>query len=206
MQRFEVKAVAQLIRRLPTHSSRPDRCVAMSDTPLVPGGSESLPPLYDAASMLEMDAEVARGFIVLLGGEVPMDGRRRRTNNASPQELVASLDDSALTLGFLALTQGNTVDACLGVSGVSSRDSKGRQCARKVKELLADAADSNADLQRMAVGAYQEAFHVIFNFAKRAGRLNFFTRCFCYRRFRDEAEMDLKAAFQHLDEAIQATL
>ncbi|CAJ1931892.1 unnamed protein product [Cylindrotheca closterium] len=82
-----------------------------------------LDKLYDAESMMEIEKSVAQGYITLLGGNQDAD--------ADP------------ALSFMALTQGNVIDACFGVSSASM--SRGEvtpnmQAARAAKALLDESA------------------------------------------------------------------
>lgn len=163
--------------------------------------ASAVPRLYDTTSMLEMDMEVARGFVVLLGGAPAVEKRSRGSKGRTSP----SPDDGAITLGFLALTEGNTVEACFGVSGVS-KDDAGKKFAREVKNVLADAVDSNEDIRRISVVTYQEAFRIIVKFGEAQKRLNCITRCFRFVKVKKTAVSNLRENFQHLEEAIQAAL
>jgi hypothetical protein len=145
--------------------------------------------------MLVMDQQLAHGFVTILGGSPPLP------KAATSQGLI---DEGAVTLGFLALTEGNTVDACFGVSSISSKDARGKMMAKGVKQLLAAAADSNDDIRRLAVLTYQQAFRDVVRFHDKSKKLNFFTRCFCYGKLQQKTLARLKENFSHLDEAVQA--
>jgi len=166
-------------------------------------GNKSLPHLYDPASMLQMDKEVARGFIVLMGGTPPSSGSGGSSNSGG--KVASDIDDNTVTLGFLALTEGNTVEACFGVNGMvaGGKNDQGKKCARQVKSLLADAVDANEDVRKLAVIAYQRAFRTVFTYREKVGRLNVFTYCFCYRKLQKKAQKSLKDIFSHLEEVIR---
>lgn len=156
--------------------------------------------LYDAASLLEVDGEVARGFVVLLGG-TPDDLKRNKSSQRS-----FAMDDSQVTLGFLAIMEGSVLDACFGIDRLSPKDARGRKHVREAKDLLADAADNNDDIRKLAVAAYQRAFAVVYAFQLKARRLHFFNRCFCFGKLQKQAQAGLKEAFVHVEEAVQAAL
>jgi len=168
--------------------------------PLLQNADKALPPLYDPASMMNMDPELARGFIVLMGGKVEKNGKVSTPKPPGP----GAVDEANATLGFLALTEGNTVEACFGVNAVTT-GRQGRKQAQQVKVLLADAVDGNEDIRRLAVRTYQGAFRIVYRFGEKKRRLNVFTRCLCYRKMQEKAQKDLRENFQLLEEAVQAT-
>jgi hypothetical protein len=163
----------------------------MSGSPLVSKSSSRV--FYDEACLLVMDRQIAQGFVTILGG---------RGLDAGD----TGIDESKVTLGFLALTEGNAVDACFGVSSISSKDAKGKKMAKEVKRLLATAADSNEAIRRMAVLTYQQAFLIVVRFNDKTKKLNWFTRCFCYGKLQKQAIARLKENFAHLEEAVQSAL
>lgn len=170
------------------------------NAPLLQNSGKSLPPLYDSESLLHMDGEVARGFIVLLGGTVVERNQKLSAPKISPSDI----DETAASLGFLALTEGNTIDAAFGVNNITT-DQQGKKCAQQVKGLLADAVDSNESIERLAVITYQGAYRIVYAFCDKKRRMNIFTRCFCFRKVHMKAEQALEDNFQHLEEALQAT-
>ena len=155
--------------------------------------SPVLQKLYDQDSMLSMDRSVASGFVVLLGG----------AEATSKKEMTKKGD---ISLGFLALTQGNVLDACFGVVHPSRReDTPATRSARAGKEMLDDAAatqSASEAFQRIAVEAYCEAFQAVLDYKDDDARLNCITRCFRARKIRRKAEKALRAAFSGLAEAI----
>ena len=148
---------------------------------------------YDEACLLVMDRQIAQGFVTILGGTPDVGD-------------TVVIDESKVTLGFLALTEGNAVDACFGVSSISNKDAKGKKMAKEVKQILAIAADSNDAIRRMAVLSYQQAFLVVVRFNDKTKKLNWFTRCFCYGKLQKQATARLKENFEHLEEAVRSAL
>lgn len=144
--------------------------------------------------MLQMEEPIAHGYIILLGGN---GGTGNDPNDR---------DEATLTLGFLALMEGNVLDACFGVrSVVSSKDTRGKKLVSDAKALIGSASDVNEGIQQVAVLAYRDGFRAVVRYQKRVGKLNCFTYCFRSKRYRREALADLKAAYVGLQEAIQAT-
>jgi hypothetical protein len=162
----------------------------MSGSPLVSKTSSRV--YHDEACLLVMDRQIAQGYVTILGG--------------TPDAGETAIDERKVTLGFLALTEGNAVDACFGVSSISNKDARGKKMAKEVKQVLAIAADSNDAIRRMAVLSYQQAFLIVVRFNDRTKKLNWFTRCFCYGKLQKQAIARLKESFEHLEEAVQSTL
>lgn len=174
------------------------------NAPLLQDQGGGMPHLYDPASMLgeNMDVEVARGFVVLLGGQV--ERRNQKLSSRLPD-----VDENAVALGFLALTEGNTIEACFGVNHMTApadnHQQGGKKQAQQVKALLGDAVDSNENVRPLSVATYQNAFRIVYAFCLKKKSLNVFTKCFCYRRLYNKATLALEKNFEQLQEAIQAT-
>jgi len=146
---------------------------------------------------MNTNGEVAHGYVVLLGGTGP-----EQTKGAATEK--DNLDESQLSLGFMALTEGNVVDACFGVHLTTKKNCKARQYAKEAKAFLAEAADSSDNFRRLAVNTYRHAFEIVFEFQEEVNKLNFFTVCFFYRGLQRKAESSLKRAFEDLQEATEA--
>ena len=71
--------------------------------------SESVPLLYDPEIMVHMEKSVAQAYITLLCGGGDIDVQRKRLNENRMRR-------SAITAGFLAITERNVVEACFGLS------------------------------------------------------------------------------------------
>eukprot|EP00339_Tiarina_fusa_P024618 CAMPEP_0117077922 /NCGR_PEP_ID=MMETSP0472-20121206/54930_1 /TAXON_ID=693140 ORGANISM="Tiarina fusus, Strain LIS" /NCGR_SAMPLE_ID=MMETSP0472 /ASSEMBLY_ACC=CAM_ASM_000603 /LENGTH=161 /DNA_ID=CAMNT_0004804431 /DNA_START=206 /DNA_END=691 /DNA_ORIENTATION=+ len=146
--------------------------------------SKFLDKLYDAESMMLIKGSVASGFIVLLGG-----GDKRKGSTAD------------LSLAFLALTQGNVLEACFGVANPSRReDTPASRAARDAKLMLDDCAATDA-FRRGAVQAYCDAFQLVVIHQDQMGRLNCITRCFRAKKIRKKTERNLREAFMGLAKA-----
>jgi hypothetical protein len=172
----------------------------MSGKPLV-NNDQSI-PLYDASCMLQVDAQMAHGFVVLLSGKSFAKAPKEQSRSNKHK-----VDDNTVMLGFLALTQGNVVDACFGITRVQDKKKKSSiEQAKRVKNLIADAADSSDGIRYLAVEAYRQAFQEISDFHQQVSKLNFFTSCFRLAKIQHDTEMLLKAAFAQLQEAVAAAV
>jgi hypothetical protein len=168
--------------------------------------------------MLVMDRPMAQGFVALLGGgggavpeqPQPASSKKKKSNGsattASTTNNNNTLDDSAVTLGFLALTEGNSIEACFGVSSITMKDARGTIYAKEVKRLLIAAADSNDDIRRLSVSSYQEAFRIVIKFHDKSKKMNCLVHCFCFGKLQKKTMKQLAANFEHLEEAIHTAL
>jgi hypothetical protein len=183
-------------------------------------------PLYDATCMLHIKAEVAHGYVVLLGGTSEQCGKpspkgaRRKpkhtTSSSVPSTTTTNDDDAAIVLGFLALLEGNVMDACFGIHSMTIATKQGNppksavqrqlQHIQQVKDILSDAADENDDIRRLAVEVYRQAFVVCMRYHARVKRLHCCNACFHYGKIRCEAEHDLQEAFAKLQDVMAASL
>jgi hypothetical protein len=170
--------------------------------------NERIVQLYDPTCMLKIDQQIARGFVVLMAGAAAdassgeASGKKKKKKN--------KIERTALELGFMAITDGNVVETCFGVStspvAASMRESAASKHARNVKLLLSEAADSNEQIPRIAVLTYQQAFRVVVHFHDEIAKLNFFTSCFKYGRIQHDAQEALRVTFQQLTSAVESTM
>lgn len=138
--------------------------------------------LYDDEIMLDMDVEKAQGFLVLLrGGE-----------------------EEAQRLAFLALTDGNIVDACLGAPPMK-REGARYYLARETKNALAVSSDSSESIPKLATETYQRALQLIVDHNAKINRVVICCRCFVRGRLRRKTKMELKHNFAMLQEAVLAS-
>ena len=155
--------------------------------------SPTLEKLYDEECVLEIDPSIAHGFIVLLGGaNDPKSGRD------------AAAAEADLNLAFMAITQGNVVDACFGVPISGSRKDKSPAStkAKTCKELLDDAALSRDPIRQVAVDKYCEAFKEVIAYHERMSKVNCIIRCFRYKKLRRKSKKSLHDTFSELAKAI----
>jgi hypothetical protein len=160
-------------------------------------------PLYDGTCMLQVDAQMTHGFVVLLGGSSPPKKEQAKGGKKK-------VDDNAINavmLGYLAITEGNVIDACFGIKSQADKGKKSSvEQAKKVKRLISSAADSSDSVRGLAVETYRQAFQIVLEFHQEVAKLNFFTKCFNYSKIQHEAEISLKDAFAELQEAIAAAM
>jgi len=143
--------------------------------------------------MLELNPSIAKGFISLLGG----GSDANNTNSGTTAPPTADVN-----LSFLALTEGNVLDTCFGISN-SNIKSTNTEKSKKGKELLADAAYINDDMKSIAVTGYRDAFIAIVTYQKEMKQLNFITKCFQSKKIRTKAITNMRVALLAVVEAIE---
>lgn len=187
----------------------------MSSTNTVPLIAEdpTAIPLYDPESMVLIEKSLAQGFMTLLTGGDPEPLKNLAKNR---------IRRSAVDMGFLAITEGNILEACFGLptSSVIVRDRdeqeqapsatgrvrRARAQVRRVKDLLTEAADANEAICKMTVGTYLKGLEIVISTRDHLDELNFFTRCFYYGRVIRKAKVELKQTFSRLQEPLQTAL
>jgi hypothetical protein len=149
--------------------------------------SQVLRKLYDTESMMLIKKGIASGFVVLLGGHGDSNKTRK---------------DADYGLAFMALTQGNVLDACFGVVNPSRReDTPATRSTNEAKALIDGCATSDS-FRVAAVKAYRDAFQVVLNHREQMGRLNCITKCFRTKKIRKKTEQDLRESFLGLAKSI----
>mmetsp|Transcript_5164 Transcript_5164/g.7857 ORF Transcript_5164/g.7857 Transcript_5164/m.7857 type:complete len:199 (-) Transcript_5164:1386-1982(-) len=174
--------------------------------------------LYDAEATLDVNRDIALGFVVLLSGGVfnqssTLENKGRRWSkgrkNSSPVELVPNtdqpieVDENNLMLAFMALIDGNVVDACFGVP--QQRRDTSKPAFRRVQEakaLLSTAADTSDSIHSLAVETYHRAFLIVIDYNDQMDKANCCTRCSKQKKIHRNAKNALKDAFDQLQEAI----
>ena len=172
--------------------------------------------LYDAESIMTVKGSVANGYVVLLKGSPPTPEKKQSNNtkkknkNKKSNEIQNSnSNDDAYdgdALAFMALTSGNVLDACFGVSTATRRDANITPACHSVndaKNLLEDRDLTSDTFRRTAVSAYCDAFQVIIGHHDKMNKLNCITRCFKSSKIRRQTEEDLRIAFSPLITAIE---
>jgi len=143
--------------------------------------------LYDSQELLSMDSKVANGYIILMGG------------------IQSERDMQTQKLAFMALLEGNVIEACFGVNPhTSNPTSTSAKMVKDVKRVLGEAVDVSEAVQALAVNAYAKAFQVVVDYDADMKRLNFITRCFRSKKIHRKADHAFEMAFQPLQEAIAA--
>jgi hypothetical protein len=154
--------------------------------------------------MLNVDAQMGHGFVIILGGMTGIAPANKKKQSRGKNKID---DDNAVMLGYLALTEGNVIDACFGIKNQADKGKKSSvEQAKRVKRLITNAADSSDSVRRLAVETYRKAFVHVLEFHKEVAKLNFFTKCFNYGKIQHDAEMSLKHDFAQLQEAVAAAM
>ena len=148
---------------------------------------------YDPDCTLQIPPSIISGYVVLLGGGNSMETAQESENEEST------------TLGFLALTEGNVIDACFGMCSIIGRSRAASKEVQSVKSLLADAADENDRVRSVAVHSYYTSFMILKLHQEKLSRLNWFARCFRYRGLCRDATADLSKAFEQLNELVRCS-
>lgn len=154
--------------------------------------------LYDPSCMLELDQQMAQGYAILLTGAQEQSRKHKKKSSSGPSQ-------QTVMLGFSAMTEGNVIDACFGLtSGAPSQ--RGSQQVKDVKNALGEASMNNDKIPRIAVMAYSTAFKVILSFKSEVSKLNFFSKCFKYAAIQKQATEALQEAFAPLHDALAESM
>lgn len=151
--------------------------------------SGTLQSLYDAEGLMSISGTVAHGYFILLGGAGGGE------NSAQEQDV---------SLAFMALTQGNVMDACFGVYDLQRRheETPASQAATAAKRMMEERGQESPAFQVVAVRAYHEAFSAVVAYRTKYERLNCLTRCFWAKSLQRSCEMQLKESFLNLARAM----
>lgn len=148
--------------------------------------------LYDMAAMVTMNAQIADGYLSLL---TPSKAGKKKKDR-----------ENAYMVAFMALTDGNVVDACFGLQNYSKdRDHNGAVFCRRAKTLIAEAADTSDAVTKLAVDAYREAFAIVVDTDKKLKKMNFLIRCFFSGGVLRRQRESIQKAFARLEESIQSS-
>lgn len=174
---------------------------------LLPAQEQVHERLYDAESMMHIDGSVANGFVILLNGGASPSPKTKKppspkkgTKRSKQKQSQGAAGDDHTSLAFMALTCGNVLDACFGVTNPSARrreDTPARRSAQAAKDLLDECATTDS-FRRTAVEAYCDAFKAVVVHDEKMSKLNCFTRCFRARKIRRDTEASLSSAFSTL--------
>jgi hypothetical protein len=152
--------------------------------------------------MLQVDPQMGHGFVIILGGASPPKNKKEQSRGQKKID-----DDNAVMLGYLAITEGNVIDACFGIKNQADKGKKSSmEQSKRVKRLITNAADSSDSVRRLSVETYKKAFQHVLDFHKEVAKLNFFTKCFQYAKIQHDFEMSLKDDFAQLQEAVAAAM
>lgn len=165
-------------------------------------------PLYDPVCMLDINREVASGYLILLlGGPETIPSKRRRSKRdrsvTSPASPLPELDDGVVTLAFLSLTDGNVLNACFGApTQLCNASSPSYTMAQNAKRELANAADVSDSVRRLAVQSYAAGFRIVVDYNDKLAKMNPCNRCCKQAELRRKAEQDLKVAYRNLSDVV----
>ena len=149
--------------------------------------------LYDMAAMVTMNAQIANGYVALLTPSKNAGKKKKDRENA-------------YMVAFMALTDGNVVDACFGLQSYSrDRDHNGTVFCRRAKTLISEAADASDAVSQLAVDTYREAFVIVTETEQKLRKMNFLIRCFFSGGILRRQREAIQKAFQRLEESIQAS-
>jgi hypothetical protein len=157
---------------------------------------------YDLESMLNVPPSVANGYIIILAGGTATASALDAKGRVARSKVEKDAADSTV-LGFLALTEGNVIDTCFGLSTVASKASPGVKHVTKLKSLLMAAADEKDEVRQLAVDTFRGSFEILLQHQGKRARLNWFTRCFTYGKLIRETRAQLERAFEELTEVVQ---
>ena len=158
--------------------------------------SQTLDKLYDAESMMMVTQSVAKGFVVLLAGTEPAD------RSASIKKSGKKKEERDISLAFMALVQGNVLDACFGVENASRRQNTPASRASKEAKQMIEVSATTDKFRSLAVSTYYDAFKVVAEYRTNYDKLNCITRCFKAKKLAKVCETDLRQAFLGLAKAI----
>ena len=179
--------------------------------------------LYDTTSILDTPRDIAHGFVILLSGgsllssptellkrkksrfKLDRNNKSNQANNAGNEQLFELVDENSLTLAFIALTDGNVIDASLGAPyhrlSNTSPSTVYRQ-SQVAKSALVDASDTSDSICQLAVETYHKAFLIVVEYHDRVGDLSCCSRCVTEEKIYRRAEIALKESFEPLIEAV----
>lgn len=162
--------------------------------------------LYDPVCMLDCSRDVASGYLILLQGGPSAPSPSPQKRRGKRDRTAPDIDEGAVTLAFLALTDGNVINACFGAPSqlLNASSSPSHTMAQRAKRALADAADTSDAVRRLSVETYAKAFRIVLEEKDQEERLSPCSRCFKHAQLRREAEADLQVAFWTLSEAVSA--
>ena len=166
--------------------------------------------LYDSQVLLNMDTKVASGYVILLGGYPTSNNQKAKKTRSEDEAEALKLDRGAINLAFMALIEGNVIDACFGVityvsaSEAARSSDRAAKIASDAKTMLSEAVRSSDAVREIAVAAYGKAFQIVLQYNQDIKSLNFITRCFRWKPIRSRAEESLFQAFRPLNEVIEA--
>ena len=164
--------------------------------------------LYDPVCMLDINRDVASGYLILLQGGptgISPQKKRRSKRDRTSVSVTGDIDDDSLSLAFMSLTDGNVLNACFGAPTQRvEASSPAYQMAQQAKGALGNAAETSDAVRLLAVETYAKAFRIVLHYDDQLSQISPCCRCFKQGKLHTDAEADLQAAFQRLSEAVAA--
>jgi len=137
--------------------------------------------------------------------ENPSDEKCEDEQSSDEQSLE---EDSSLELAFMAITNGNVIDATFGVESTGgSRRSKNTSsvafnASQNAKRKIVEASECCDGIVRLAVQVYCKCFEIVIAYQTALNEIGYLRRCLEQQKIRDGAEKELRALFAPLDEAV----
>ena len=158
--------------------------------------------LYDDLAMLQMKKSLCQGYIILLTGGVPPPEQPLKKKKNKKGKRCKDADDPAVVVAFAALTTGNVIDACFGVTMASKPSPQVVSLIKEAKSALFAADDASENAAKLGVDAYKAAFQTIVRMHDKLAKLNFFTKCFNEGKIRNQASKQLESDFYMLEQIV----
>ena len=158
--------------------------------------------LYDDAIMLQMKKTICQGYITLLTGGIPIPEQAPKKKKSKKAKRSKDGDDPAVVLAFAALTTGNVIDVCFGVTMASKPSPTVVSLIKDAKRALFAADDASENAAKLAVEAYRAAFQTIIRMNDKLDKLNIFTKCFNEGKIRKQTSKQLEADFYMLEQIL----
>lgn len=173
-----------------------------SDTDVGGGSLKQEIQLYDDAVMLQMKKAICQGYMTLLTGGIPVPEQPLKKKRNKKGKRSKDTDDPAVVLAFAALTTGNVIDACFGVTMASKPSATVISLIKEAKRAMFAADDANENAAKLAVEAYRAAFQTIIRMNEKLDKLNVFTRCFNEGKIRKQTSKKLSSDFYMLEQIL----
>ena len=140
--------------------------------------------------------------------ESPIEGNSGESSSQNVNEPLCP--ESAIQLAFIAIVDGNVIDATFGVNTVGgnkrSKDTSSWafNASRSAKNVLRDAAESSDSVAKLTVETFKRCFDIVLNYHDCNDDLGLITWCYKHHNLQKDAMDDLEEAFLPLSEAVEA--
>ena len=171
-------------------------------------GSDSRLRLYEPDATLDISRQMAEGFIILLtGGKENAQKKEKKGKKLAAKKIESS--DS--TLAFIAITDGNVIDACFGNGPTGGLKFSGSEYAVKsasntksrIRNVVEDAPPSLADRTKdLTINSYTKCFQIVVSYHDEVKAASFLSWCFKAKKKRKKAEKSLENCFKELSDLL----